>query len=256
LKLGIGRPLQGILGFSYKDPARPGTGKPSYDVTYMHKLKGFGELDAKVSHAGDWMARLTSHIKGPGKWQAAIGNKNKWSVQVDKSYASGKKLAPSVTYGVNQGGAHAKLKMAYNPSKGAKALYEVANRAGVYSVKDLQQSASVSLTTGEGNHMLEANAKNGGGSDHWKPTSMKFTAKGDDTFFESILTNERIHSKLALPTSKVRLTADVSRKANGIGKRPVDLGMTLGKVAGGMDMHMNAHLKDGKPVFKLGVGRS
>merc|ERR550537_1088091 len=98
-------------------------GKPSYDAAYKHKVDGFGEIDAKVSHAGDWMARLTSsEIEALGKLQAAIGDKRKWSVQVDKSlesigelqaaidnnkkwsvqvdrsYASDKKLAPSVTY--------------------------------------------------------------------------------------------------------------------------------------------------------------
>ena len=88
-------------------------------------------------------------------------------------------MACHITYGVNQDGAHAKLKMAYSPSEGAKALYEVVNKAGEYSIKDVQQSASLSVTTGDGNHVLEATAKNGGGSDHWKPTSLKYHAASE-----------------------------------------------------------------------------
>merc|ERR1740138_1414985 len=133
------------------------------------------------------MARLTSEMEGPGKLQAAIENNKKWSVQVDKTYPSYKKVEPSVTYGVNEGGAHAKLKMAYNPSEGARALYEVVTSHSSGDVAyDVQQNATLSITTADGNHMLEATAKNDQGDlDHWKATSLKYTAKGDDKSLES-----------------------------------------------------------------------
>jgi hypothetical protein len=252
LKLGMGDPWEGTLSLSYTDPPRPGTGKPSYaaTATYKNEIDGVGEIDAKISHLGDWMARLTSELDA-GELQVALENNKKWSVQVDKDYNSDKKLAQSVTYGVNQGGAHAKLKMAYNPAEGARALYEVlTTHSADDAAYDVHQNASLSLTTADGNHMLEVTAENDGVADNWKPASLKYTAKGDDKSLESTLTDKGIHSKLALQKDKVKLTAEVE------GTRPVDVGMTIGKAVGDFDMRVNAHLKDGKPVFKFGVGSS
>lgn len=267
----ITQPVNASIGISMKDPPRPLVPKwrrppsqePSYDMYYAQKIAGVGELGAKLWHSGDWLLCLTRQQKKLGTVQGLIRGGDDWSLQVDNSYPAYQGLKPSVSYGINQEGAQGTLAVDANvatwrPFGGVKARYEVANQAGVYSIEDLQHGATATVTSGGGNHMLEASMMHAGGDETWQPGSMKYMANGDPGTLETTLTTDRIAARLGLRKPRLEVHAAMGYKANQAGKRPIDLGVIAPKLkaARGWDVSAFAHFNDaGKPILRFGVGK-
>lgn len=243
----------GVVKLSMEDPplsadedAAAGAAEVSYDQT----IKGVGQVGARVSSKGDWVATWNRKVEDVGNLRTTLNYQLDWTADLDTAYPAYKGVKPTISYGATQDGMRVKAKVEGAPVANTYGSYQVQNEAGKYAPRDFVHDARLVYTAGA--NSVQADGK----YDRSLPNrpyrgSLSYVVRAAPASLTASVDFDRYRLKAS--TDKVTLSAAVATKAGDgsglLGGRTAELGVKMGPVAA------EAVLKGSKkPRVRLQVG--
>jgi len=231
LALGFPR-AQGVVKLSLKDPpASDDDVLQSAEISYEQALPGAGQVGARVTSKGDWVAFWNHKVEDIGNLRTTLNSQLDWSADLDTTYPAVKGIHPTVSYGATQDGMRVRAKVDGGLAN-AYGSYQVQNEAGKYQPRDLVHDARVVYT--QGRNSIEADGK----YDRRLPKrpfkgSLSYVARTKPGTLTASVDLDRY--RLKADTGYAQVSAAVAHNAGDgkgyLGGRPTEFGVRTGPVS-------------------------
>jgi len=200
------------------------------EASYEQRVPGLGDVSVHGRTNGEWGAAFKRQVEDLGSLSGSVNSQLDWSIDLDSSYPAFRGFTPSITYGATQDGMRVNARAAGPLAKNLLGSYGVQNEAGQYAPTDLRHDAKLTLSSGRGTHVLEAE-----GTYDRKLSqvpvrgSLAYSARMKPVTLEASVDFDRY--RLRAKAGPGQVTAVLARKPEETGNRPAEVELKLGKVS-------------------------
>lgn len=199
------------------------------EAAYDQKVPGVGDVTVRARANGEWGASFAREVEDLGKLTGNVNSQLDWNLDLEQSYPAFKGMATSASYGATQDGMRARAKVEKELRRNLYGSYAVGNEAGQYSPAGFQHDASLTLSSGKGHHVLEAQGTyNRKFNQVPVRGSLQYRAQLRPVALEASVDFDRYH--LRAKASHAQIAAAVDRVEKD-GVRPAEVELRLGKAS-------------------------